>query len=357
MGPASGRVSRPRACRFPPPLFAPIPGAAAIGGPTTLGALPATETATAPPSRGSGPAPPAVTAARLRRVFVDAAAPLEAIADVSLAVAEREVVAVVGPNGCGKSTLLRILAGLLPPTEGSVVLGDRPVTGPDPRIGMVFQEPRLLPWLGVRANVGLPLELAGWSAADRRVRVQELLELVGLADVPDVRPAQLSGGMRQRLAIARALALRPQVLLMDEPFSALDALTRERFNAEMLRLWEKTPTTSVLVTHAIAEAVFLADRVIVLSPRPARVVADLPVDLPRQRTLRTPESAALSTTAARVRAHLRGATDDVRDATGAIVPGRLPGSDAEALLEGIEAVGRPAWFDPFGREHSREHER
>ena len=191
-----------------------------------------------------------------------------ALEGISLDIAPREVVALIGPNGCGKSTLLRVLAGLIPPDGGRVALDDRDVAGPDPRVGMVFQEPRLLAWRTVEQNVRFPLELAGWSAERQEARASDLLGLVGLREFARAKPSTLSGGTRQRVAIARALALEPSVLLMDEPFSALDALTRERFNAELLNLWQRTGTTIVLVTHSIPEAVFLADRVVVLSPRP-----------------------------------------------------------------------------------------
>lgn len=291
--------------------------------------------------------PPAVLAEHIRRVFRDSQEPLEALADVSLRVAPREIVAIVGPNGSGKSTLLRVLAGLLPPTAGRVEVGGRPVTEPDPRVGFVFQEPRLLPWRGVRDNVGLPMELAGWAPDERRRRTDELLGLVGMAGLPDARPSQLSGGMRQRLAVARALALGPTVLLMDEPFSALDALTRERLNVEMLRLWERTRTTTVLVTHSIPEAVLLADRVLILSPRPAHVAAEVHIDLPVPRSLGTLGSAAFAAMAAEVRLQLELAAGGRPDAEAR--PGR---GDSEALLEGIEMVGRPAWFDPFRKERA-----
>ncbi len=209
---------------------------------------------------------------------------LRALDDVTFEVAAREIVAIVGPNGCGKSTLLRLIAGLLTPEEGTVDLGDRPVTGPDPRVGFVFQEPRLLPWASIRDNVGFPLRLADRPDAERQARVTELLAQVDLTGFANARPHQLSGGMRQRAAIARALALEPSVLLLDEPFSSLDALTRERFGLELLGIWERTATTIVLVTHSIPEAIFLADRVLMLSPRPGHVVADIPVRLPRPRT-------------------------------------------------------------------------
>ena len=209
---------------------------------------------------------------------------LLALDDVTFEVGAREIVAIVGPNGCGKSTLLRLIAGLLTPDAGTVDLGGRPVTGPDPRVGFVFQEPRLLPWASTRDNVGFPLRLADRPEAEREARVTELLAQVDLTGFANARPHQLSGGMRQRAAIARALALEPSVLLLDEPFSSLDALTRERFGLELLGIWERTATTIVLVTHSIPEAVFLADRVLMLSPRPGHVVADIPVGLPRPRT-------------------------------------------------------------------------
>ncbi len=215
--------------------------------------------------------------------------------------------AVIGPNGSGKSTLLRIIGGLLAPTGGQVWLDDRTVAGPDPRAAYVFQEPRLLPWRSTLDNVAYPLELAGWPAPRRREKAGALLRAVGLAELHDARPHQLSGGMRQRAAIARALLTEPGVLLLDEPFSALDALTRERLNVELLELWERHRPTIVLVTHSIPEAVFLADRVVVLSPRPGTIVAEVPVHLPRPRALDALDAAAVSSTAAAIRAHLGAA--------------------------------------------------
>ena len=204
--------------------------------------------------------------------------------DVSFAVPEHGVSAVLGPNGSGKSTLLRLISGLLEPDSGRITIDDQPVSDADQRVGLVFQEPRLLPWRTALDNVAFPLELAGVGTAGRRERARSLLDLVGVAAFADARPHQLSGGMRQRVAIARALARDPQILLLDEPFSALDALTRERFNAELLDLWQRTGTTILLVTHSLAEAVFLADEVVVLSKSPGRVVARVPVPLGRPRT-------------------------------------------------------------------------
>jgi NitT/TauT family transport system ATP-binding protein len=224
---------------------------------------------------------------------------------VDLAIDGGGIVALIGPNGSGKSTLLRVLAGLLSPDRGTVTLdGDR-ITAPDPRIGLVFQEPRLLPWRSAADNITYPLELADWPAARRTQRLDALTELVGLdPSVRANRPAELSGGQRQRVALARALALEPGVLLLDEPFSALDALSRERFDLELLGLWERAGSTIVLVTHSIAEAILVADRVVVLSARPGRVVADLPVDLPRPRSIRDLDAAVVSRAALLVRRHL-----------------------------------------------------
>jgi NitT/TauT family transport system ATP-binding protein len=215
------------------------------------------------------------------------------------------IVALIGPNGCGKSTLLRVIAGLLVPASGTAQLDDSSIDGPDPRIGLVFQEPRLLPWRSAADNIAYPLDLAGWTAEPRAARVASLIDLVGLDPaVSDSRPSELSGGTAQRVALARALALEPAVLLLDEPFSALDALSRERFDLELLRLWERSATTIVMVTHSIPEAILVANRVVVLSPRPGRVVADIPVDIPRPRTIADLDAPVASRTAREIRAHL-----------------------------------------------------
>jgi NitT/TauT family transport system ATP-binding protein len=227
-----------------------------------------------------------------------------ALDGMSLEVASGEIVALIGPNGSGKSTLLRVLGGLLRPDRGEVVLdGDR-IVAPDPRIGLVFQEPRLLPWRTVAENVTWPMELASWPASRRRNRLDDLIEMVGLRGSEQLRPVQLSGGMRQRAALARSLALAPEVLLLDEPFSALDALTRERFGLELLDLHARTETSVVFVTHSISEAVLLADRVVVLTPRPGRVAAEIPIAVPRPRSLEALESAAAMKAGAEIRRHL-----------------------------------------------------
>ncbi len=277
------------------------------------------------------------------------ARPAHVLDAVNLSIRPREVVALIGPNGCGKSTLLRVLGGLIPADTGRVLIDGEPVTGPDPRVGVVFQEPRLLPWQTAEDNVRFPMQLAGWSKARQAARSEDLLGLVGLREHAGARPGTLSGGTRQRVAIARALALEPSLLLLDEPFSALDALTRERFNAELLRLWERTGTSIVLVTHSIPEAVFLADRVVVLSPRPARVLAEIAVDLPRPRRLADMDSALVSSLAADVRAHLVDTTDDsiaMEEARLAAAAGLPPGV-VPARRHAETEPGTPAWFDPF----------
>jgi NitT/TauT family transport system ATP-binding protein len=273
---------------------------------------------------------------------------VRALDGLSLAVAPREVVALIGPNGCGKSTLLRVIAGLIAPDGGGVTIDGRPVVGPDPTVGLVFQEPRLLAWRTVEENVCFPLELAGWSRARQQARAADLLGLVGLREFAQAKPSTLSGGTRQRVAIARALALEPAALLMDEPFSALDALTRERFNAELLNLWRRTGTSIVLVTHSIPEAVFLADRVVVMSPRPGRVVAEVRVDLPRPRRLADLDTAIVSSLAADIRAHLVDTTDDAiaLAETRAALEAQAAGEPSSRRHEET-APGTPAWFDPF----------
>lgn len=239
---------------------------------------------------------------------------LIALEGIDLRVSEREIVSIVGPNGCGKSTLLRVMSGLLPPDRGTVLAYDSTVAGVDPRVGLVFQEPRLLPWRDVLANVAFPLELAGFPRVEREARALEALRLTGLDRFAEAYPDQLSGGMAQRAALARALAPEPDVLLLDEPFSALDAMTRERLDSELLALWGKTGTTIVLVTHSISEAVFLSDRVLVMSRRPGRIMADVPVEAPRPRNLIGGGAESFSSAADRVRGVLADAEAEAEEA-------------------------------------------
>jgi len=208
-----------------------------------------------------------------------------ALADVSLSVREGQFVTIVGPSGCGKSTLLQIVAGLNRATSGEVLLDGESITGPrSDKIGMVFQEPLLLPWKTAVENVEFPLSLRGDPRKQRRERAEQLLALVGLGDSAGRYPHELSGGMRQRVAIARGLACDPRVLLMDEPFAALDEQTRTRMWEELLRIWERSGSTILFITHSLIEAVYLADEVLVMASRPGRIVDRIKVDLPRPRT-------------------------------------------------------------------------
>ncbi len=258
--------------------------------------------------------------------------------DVSFEVPAHGIAAVVGPNGSGKSTLLRLISGLLTPDSGSILIDGEAVADADARVGLVFQEPRLLPWRTALDNVAFPLELAGVPKAERHERAAALLELVGLTPFAKAYPHQLSGGMRQRAAIARALVRDPQILLLDEPFSALDALTRERFGGELLDIWQRTGTTILMVTHSIAEAVFLADDIIVLTSRPGRVAANIAVPLGRPRLADALDSAAFSRTAATIRAHLSGSPADLAAQEAAAAP----------VSDVLGRAGAPAYFDPFG---------
>ena len=211
---------------------------------------------------------------------------VRALSGVDLSIAEGEFVCVVGPSGCGKSTLLRLLAGLDPCEEGTLTLDGRPIAGPSGETGVVFQAANLLPWLTVRENIRLPLRVGGRHAAASG-RIDELLAIAGLVDFGERYPYELSGGMQQRDGICRALVRDPRILLMDEPFGALDALTRERMNTELQRIWQASGKTVLLITHSISEAIFLADRVVVMSARPGRILCDLPVPIPRPRSFDT----------------------------------------------------------------------
>jgi NitT/TauT family transport system ATP-binding protein len=235
-----------------------------------------------------------------------------ALQGIDLAIESGEFVSLIGPSGCGKSTLLRLIGDLTEPTTGTVNVNGKPAprARADHDYGMVFQDSVLFDWRTVAKNVALPLEMLGWDKARRRARVQEMLTLVELQGFGDHHPWQLSGGMQMRVAIARALSFEPSILLMDEPFGALDEMTRERLNGELLQIWERTQSTVVFVTHSIAEAVFLSTRVVVMSPRPGRVAGLVDIDLPQPRTNDTREEPRFFELVTEVRELLRGVGAD-----------------------------------------------
>lgn len=229
---------------------------------------------------------PIIEVSKLNKTFSAGRAEVQALADVSFTVEPGQFVTLVGPSGCGKSTLLQIMAGLTGPTSGEVRIEGEPIRAPMPeKIGMVFQDPTLLPWSTALANVEFPLDLRGVDRATRRERCMALLDLVGLREFADHYPHELSGGMRQRVAIARGLAQDPRLILMDEPFAALDEQTRTRMGHDLLDIWEKTRKTVFFITHSLAEAIYLSDVVLVMSNRPGRILDTIPIDLPRPREL------------------------------------------------------------------------
>ena len=261
---------------------------------------------------------PVVEIARVSKVFAprgQGTSPVEALVGIDLSIAAGEFVSLIGPSGCGKSTLLRIVGDLTAPTSGTVMVNGKPAAQArrDRDYGMVFQAPILFDWRSVQGNVELPLEINGTPKAERVRRAAEHLALVELSDFAGHYPWQLSGGMQQRVAIARALALDPAILLMDEPFGALDEMTRERMNMELLKIWDRTQTTVLFVTHSIAEAVFLSSRVVIMSARPGRIASVVDIDLPHERTAETRESEAYFRFVTVVREALRG--DDARHPT------------------------------------------
>ncbi|MFK0132639.1 ABC transporter ATP-binding protein [Streptomyces rubiginosohelvolus] len=260
-----------------------------------------------PAAAGAGPAA-GVRLADVAVRFRSKKRDVTALSDVSLDVAPGEFVAIVGPSGCGKSTLLKLVAGLLTASSGDVLLGGERVTGPRHDIGYVFQRAALLEWRSALRNILLQAEIRRMEPAVARARADELIRMTGLGGFEDAYPHELSGGMQQRVALCRALLHEPPVLLMDEPFGALDALTREQMNTELNRIWRTTGTTVLLVTHSISEAVYLADRVVVMSPRPGTVTEIIDVGLPAERdyseTLGRPE--------------FRAAAAHIRDLLGAV---------------------------------------
>jgi NitT/TauT family transport system ATP-binding protein len=265
-----------------------------------------------------------------------------ALEGIDLAIRAGEFVSLIGPSGCGKSTLLRIIGDLTAPTRGTVVVNGKPADRArrDRDYGMVFQAPVLFEWRTVEDNVKLPLEIQGAGSAKRTARAREMLELVELGDFLGHYPYQLSGGMQQRVAIARALAFEPAILLMDEPFGALDEMTRERMNSEVLRIWERTGTTVVFVTHSIPEAVFLSSRVVVMSARPGRITKVIDVDLPRPRNEDTRETRRYFELVTEVREALRRRRDgnDIDDS----------GAAPNAETGGLGSVDRTMAEGPVG---------
>ena len=259
-----------------------------------------------------------------------------ALQGIDLSIRGREFVSLIGPSGCGKSTLLRLIGDLVGPTSGKIVVNGKPASQArrDRVYGMVFQAPVLFDWRTIADNVGLPLEVMGYDATRRTTRTKEMLDLVELSDFGHHHPWQLSGGMQQRVAIARALAFEPSILLMDEPFGALDEMTRERMNQEVQRIWQQTGTTIVFVTHSIPEAVFLSSRVVVMSARPGRITKVIDIDLPRPRNDDTRETERYFELVTEVREVLRGRGVAPGDPDAAAADG-----DALASLRRTQAEG------------------
>lgn len=227
---------------------------------------------------------PALQVSQLRVSFLEADGSLEVLDNISFELLPHSFVSLIGPSGGGKSTLLRVLGGLVPPNAGNIFFDGKPQASAHIKIGMVFQNANLMPWRTVLENIYLPLQLAGAPMQEARMKAMDMVHMVGLAGFEGKLPHELSGGMAQRVAIARALIHDPDILLLDEPFASLDALMRERMGTELLRIWQAARKTVLMVTHSISEAVFLSDRVLVLTQRPARLCLDLPIDLPRPRT-------------------------------------------------------------------------
>jgi NitT/TauT family transport system ATP-binding protein len=263
-----------------------------------------------PPSLVEAPAdsPGNIRVSRLSHTYPAREGPVSALIDIDFAASAGRFVVLVGPSGCGKSSLLMMMAGLRHADSGAVLCGGKPITGPDPlRVGVVFQEANLFPWLTALDNVAFPLALRRVKPAERRRRALDMLQLVGLDGFAARHPHELSGGMRQRVAIARGLVQDPPVLLMDEPFGALDEQTRMTMGDELLRIWSHTRKTVVFVTHSLGEAVYLADEILVMSPRPGRIVDRIAVELPRPRTYEMMSQPEFSRLRDRIWGHIRDA--------------------------------------------------
>ena len=276
------------------------------------------------------------------QVFETKGGRMTALDDVSLTIKPGEFVSLIGPSGCGKSTLLRIVGDLIRPTSGDVQVNGKPAhqARVGREYGMVFQAPVLFDWRTVEANVRLPLELMGMDRRKRDTRAREMLDLVELSSFTRHYPHQLSGGMQQRVAIARALALEPTLLLMDEPFGALDEMTRERLNSEVLRIWAQTGTTVIFVTHSIPEAVFLSTRVVVMSPRPGRITNVVEIDLPQPRNDLTRETERYFELVTEVRESLRGRRGSAAQVSGADADSEsLPTAASAGRLRAEGGVG------------------
>jgi NitT/TauT family transport system ATP-binding protein len=251
--------------------------------------------------------PPLIVVDQVAKVFTSGARTVTALESVSFDIPTANFVSIVGPSGCGKSTLLKILSGLLPASSGKASVSGNPVTGPLENVGMVFQAPVLLKWRSVLGNILLPVEFAKLDLPSHVEKARALIKLVGLAGFEDMYPHELSGGMQQRVSLCRALVTDPQLLLMDEPFGALDAMTRDELDMELLRIWEERKKTVLFVTHSIQEAVFLSDQVLVMSARPGRLLETIAVDLPRPRTLEMMSAPKFGQYTLRIRALLAGA--------------------------------------------------
>lgn len=239
-----------------------------------------------------------------RKVYPGRDGGFEALREISFDVRRREFISILGASGCGKSTLLMMVAGLEPVSAGVITIDGQTVSRPRRDVGVIFQDATLLPWKSAIENVLLPIEIFGQRRSEHRGRAESLLDLVGIRHAMDKRPRELSGGMRQRVAICRALVHEPSVLLMDEPFSALDAITRDELNVELLRIWDRYHQTALFVTHSIREAAFLSDRVIVLGDRPGRILVDMPMPFPRPRDFSIGETVEFNRVCAELRQYV-----------------------------------------------------